>query len=403
MSRSWATTAAVVFASLATASGQTTPAPGTTDTGSTAPVSQKMKARTGSYVCGGRVQAGTPIAGLGSASSNGTSGTITIKDVPPTANIVRADLFWSVLTYDTADTLPSSSIGQNIVFNGRSVSGSNVGRSAASPCFPQSAALAWWADVKALLTAPGNGLYSLSGFPGGGNFTEGVTLQILYGDANGPLMEDNMYRANPNEALAVTASNWFMQMQIGKEVRTNATGPVSVSLYPVVGNGQTNGRETLVRHGPCAALADNNIFAGNTTAKPANSCQSTMGTECYWDDGVLNFDSAYACPKGNSSSFWCFMNPWPSYVPPRPTDCLTYVAMAVLNSTDEARVCEQAGKFADEECPVAATWKNHGEYVSCVAHAAEKFLAGLPEGGTCPRDPIQSCVVSARANSSIGK
>jgi hypothetical protein len=244
----------------------------------------------------------------------------------------------------------------------------------------------------------------VSGFPGGANFTEGVTLQILYADAGGPLMEDNLYHGSTNGALAVTASNWFMQMNFGTEMRTNAAATVRASLYPVVGNGQAGGRETLVRHGPCGTARMFDLFAGNTTAKAANTCQSTMGTECFWDDGVVNYDSVYACAAGNASSFWCLMNPTAAdYTPPRPTDCLTYVAMAFLNSTDEARVCGQAGKFADQACPTAGPWKNHGEYVSCVAHAADEFLAGLPEGGSCPRDPIKTCVMSARVKSDAGK
>ena len=85
------------------------------------------------------------------------------------------------------------------------------------------------------------------------------------------------------------------------------------------------------------------------------------------------------------------------------TDCLTWSALNLMVSTDEERVCEEGGEYVDAVCPEQGEYRNHGQYVSCVAQAAEVFLAGLPWEGSCPRDEIQSCIVNPRARSDIGK
>ncbi|MCI5157362.1 MAG: hypothetical protein D3906_02795 [Candidatus Electrothrix sp. AUS1_2] len=63
---------------------------------------------------------------------------------------------------------------------------------------------------------------------------------------------------------------------------------------------------------------------------------------------------------------------------------------------------DQAGcsgeQLVDDECLCDASWKNHGEYVTCVAHAAEAQLeAGLLT------EAEKDAVVSARAKSGCGR
>ena len=45
-------------------------------------------------------------------------------------------------------------------------------------------------------------------------------------------------------------------------------------------------------------------------------------------------------------------------------------------NTATGEVVNQAGCSIDDLCPCANEWKNHGAYVSCVAHAAEDFVDG---------------------------
>lgn len=55
-------------------------------------------------------------------------------------------------------------------------------------------------------------------------------------------------------------------------------------------------------------------------------------------------------------------------------------------------------QLVDSDCPCDDDWKNHGEYVSCIAHAAEdQLLAGLITQAE------KDAIVSARAKSGCGK
>lgn len=340
------------------------------------------------FVCGGKAQAGTPIAGNGTSDSNGTEGRITISGIPITATIERADLMWTVLTYDSSDTTIR---GQSIFFNGTPVTANNIGRANEGPCFLQPNSIAWRADVTSLVTAPGNGSYSVGGFPGGSDFTEGVTLQILWRDANGALVEDNLYHAGASGKLAVTQSNTFSQALNFSP--TNASGPVSSTFYTVFGNGQTNGTENLRFDGLVTGDIDlDNTLDGSTVAYAPNTCNSTYGTQCFWDDDV-HVVSAQMTNSATSASITSSGG----------SDCITWPAASLVNTVDPGTVCAAGGKYVDRQCPTTKSWKNHGEYVSCVAHAAEEFLSGLPYGGSCPREDTQSCIVNPRARSDVGK
>src|SRR5437867_658807 len=118
-----------------------------------------MSLQESAILCGGKAQQGTPIAALGTSE-----GSLTISGIPATASVFKANLFWSVLTNDTA-----SSPGASITFNGTGVTGTNIGKAPESPCFPQSATIAYKADVTSLVKAAsstGNGTYTVAGFPG---------------------------------------------------------------------------------------------------------------------------------------------------------------------------------------------------------------------------------------------
>ena len=51
-----------------------------------------------------------------------------------------------------------------------------------------------------------------------------------------------------------------------------------------------------------------------------------------------------------------------------------------------------------QQCSVDVDWRNHGQYVSCVSHAAEELLA---EGVITEEE--KDAIVSAAAGSSVGK
>lgn len=352
----------------------------------------KMSLQQRTFVCGGKVQAGTPIAGLG-----GTSGTITISGIPLTATVHQATLFWTVLTTD-----PASAVGQNITFNGNPIVGTNIGRAAETPCFPQPSTIAWKGDVTALVVSPGNGAYTAAGFPASGgvsgtNYVEGVTLQILWKDPNGPLTEDVLYHTGTNGLLAVTQANLFSQSLTG--FQANASGPVTATLYEVIGNGQTNASENL-RFDGCAAGEINldNTLDGSTVARAPATCTASpvAPPECFWDDDVHDVSSQI---NNNCTTATLKSDPLQTTT----NDCFDWDALNLLVSTDAARVCAEGGVEVDRQCPPGGVYKNHGEYLACVAHAAEVFLAGLPLGGTCPREDIQSCIVNPRARSEVGK
>ena len=84
-------------------------------------------------------------------------------------------------------------------------------------------------------------------------------------------------------------------------------------------------------------------------------------------------------------------------------DCHSFVAMDLAVSVDDAGICAITGEQVDAACPPTDIWRNHGEYVSCVAHAAEESLAGLTCLTVEEVDEIHGCVVSERAKSDVGK
>ena len=366
----------------------------------------KLNMRTVQFVCGGKDQQGTPIAGNSPPAdgTNKTSGSIVISGIPATigglpTTVVRAHLFWTVLT----NSATSSTTGQTVLFNGNPVAGLKIGSAAESPCFPQANTIAYRADVTSLVTSPGNGVYTVSGFPGGtglsSDFTEGATLQILWSNPNGPLREDNLYHALGDGAatLAVTQGDAFSQTL--SIFGTNSAGPVSATLYEVIGNGQNSGTENLRFTAACSPVGGHNFdnsLDGSTSHRAPNTCDSTIGTQCFWDDDIHDVSSDFACPAGNAATSATLTSSGGS-------DCIDWPALDLLTSTDEAHVAAACGAFVDTACPPTGTYQNHGEYVSCVAHAAEQVLSGLPLGGSCPREEIQSACVNPRARSEVGK
>jgi len=262
------------------------------------------------------------------------------------------------------------------------VVGFKIGTSPQSPCFPQPNTISYRSIVTGLVSSPGNGIYTVSGLPVDPNFTEGVTLQVLWGDPNGPLMEDNLYHAigSVPGTLAVTQNQLFSQNLVISG--TNAVGPVAARLYEVIGNGQRS-PENLSFNGPCGSLNLDNTLDGSTVARAPGTCpDSPLGApECFWDDDVHNVSAQFACGAGNGAT-WAQLESQPSL---STTDCFDWPSLNLLTSTDEAVVCRAGGTYVDNQCPSTAPWKNHGQYMSCVSDAAQRFLGGLPYGGTCPR------------------
>jgi len=345
------------------------------------------------------IQAGTPITALGAANTNGT---ITISGIPATATVDRADLFWTVVI----DSNPETSVtGQEISLNGQPVVGFKIGTLTSSPCMPLDDTVSYRATVTGLVGNPGNGIYTVSGPPiDPENFTEGVTLQILWSDPNGPLMEDNLYHAigSVPGSLAVTHAVELFSQDLAIS-GTNAVGPVAATLYEVIGNGHADAVEALRFDGPCAGTINlDNSLDGSTVARAAATCPDSPvdPPQCFWDDDVHNVSAQFACAAGNgATSARLISNPADAPT----TDCIDWPALNLLTSTDEAVVCTAGGTYVDNHCPATAPWRNHGQYMVCVTHAAVRFLSGLPHGGTCPRDEIQSCIVNPRAKSDVGK
>jgi len=76
----------------------------------------------------------------------------------------------------------------------------------------------------------------------------------------------------------------------------------------------------------------------------------------------------------------------------------------VINSEDDCpdtpagEVVNSSGCSVDQSCPCDNAWKNHGQYVSCVAHATEEMVAdGIITGAE------KGAIVSSSAKSSCGK
>jgi hypothetical protein len=66
--------------------------------------------------------------------------------------------------------------------------------------------------------------------------------------------------------------------------------------------------------------------------------------------------------------------------------------------TPDGEVVNENGCSIDQLCPCESPWKNHGQYVSCVAHAAEDFVAaGLIT------DAEKDAIVPEAGQSSCGK
>lgn len=391
--------------------GQMGATSGASNTLTTAPATNPMSVREATLLCGGVTQQGTPIAANsppGTAGINNTAGTIDISGIPATiaglpTTVVSANLYWSVLTNDG----DPPGTGSSVMFNGNAITGTNLGTAATTPCFPQTHTTAYRADVTSLVTSPGNGTYTVSGFAGGPNgpsdYTEGATLQIVWSNPNGSLMQDNVYHAPTGGLLAVTHAEFFSQSMT--TFPTNASGPVSATLLEVIGNGQADAPENLRFNGPCSpAGGDNfdNSLDGSTSEHAAATCfgGAIDSPQCFWDDDVLNVNSDFACPAGNAATSASLVSdPAVSST----SDCFDWDSLNLLTSTDNATACSVCGAYVDTVCPTNGTYSNHGDYVSCVAHAAETVLAGLPSGGSCPRADVQSCCVNPRAHSQVGK
>ena len=134
---------------------------------------------------------------------------------------------------------------------------------------------------------------------------------------------------------------------------------------------------------------------GGTGAFAAETCSyldAVANTQCYWDDDLHDVSAA--------------MSPGDVFADVNyevVADCHSFVAMDLSVSVDDAGACMIAGEQVDAACPPTDMWRNHGEYVSCVAHATEVALAGLACVTEEQLDDISGCIVSERARSDVGK
>lgn len=85
-------------------------------------------------------------------------------------------------------------------------------------------------------------------------------------------------------------------------------------------------------------------------------------------------------------------------------DYATPPGWVIADAIEVVNVCALIGAEVDELLPPDAYYKNHGAYVSRVAQATEHILATeFSELSQEASDEIQSCVVSERAQSDVGK
>ncbi len=82
-------------------------------------------------------------------------------------------------------------------------------------------------------------------------------------------------------------------------------------------------------------------------------------------------------------------------------------AVGILNNDvcgDFDTLCDEIGAQVDLVCPPDDDYRNHGAYVSCVAHAATEFLREFSACFTEEEiEEVHGCVVSQRARTDIGK
>jgi len=64
----------------------------------------------------------------------------------------------------------------------------------------------------------------------------------------------------------------------------------------------------------------------------------------------------------------------------------------------EDEVVDSVGCSIEQLCPCEGSWKNHGKYVSCVDHEAERFF----ESGLISEED-KDAIVSAAGQSQCGK
>jgi hypothetical protein len=259
--------------------------------------------------------------------------------------------------------------------------------------------VAWKADVTPYVS--GDGAYAVSGFPGGNllfgtDFTEGVTLNVLYDDGSGTLRQFVNY-----EGLAVTNVTGDTVSQMMTGFTADPVGPVEATWYPVIGNGQI-GPEDLEVSGTGAGspidLSDDAVLDGGTQAFAAATCSyaDDISVQCFWDDDMVDVSAAIGTGSVSATMDYALT-----------FDCHSFSAMQLLVTTDQTQFgdfCEAGSALVDELCPEAGPlgggeWKNHGDYVSCVAHAANDYL--ISENVYC--DEIRSCIVNPRARSNVGK
>ena len=362
-------------------------------------VTNPMERQSVDHVCGNLTQQGTPIAG--NAAGGGTSGDIDISGIPATAVVKRATLYWTVLTYtDPASSLTGGSINfnNNVGSGDVGVYGTVMGTADETPCFSQNYTIAWKADVTSLIPNPGNGTYSVSGFPGGshtlniGDFTEGATLQILWTEPTAPLTDVVVYETG--SALAALPTT-LSQTVSGFTV--NTSGPVTGTFYEVIGNGQ-DASEYLNVTGPGGIVNLDDTLDGSTSMFAAGTCSfyGVSGWACFWDDDTPDISSAL-----DNGATWVTMNYQMAETPP--ADCEDFPGVAASVSADEPTVCQAGIDYVNAQCP-PDSYRNHGDYQNCVAHAANDYVGqtGCGPDYTTYQE-LHSCIANNFAKTDVGK
>ena len=325
--------------------------PGETSKGTTAgkSVAQHTTVFNTDFVSAG--VGGTRDVGTGSITLSGVSGTVT-----------KAILYWHGITASTAD------VGNPILVNGNTVTGTNIGVSSTN-CWPGNNSQAYRADVTALVQSAGNGSYTVSSF--GSLNPNGASLIVFFNDGN----------ATNNRDVVIFDGNDSNIFFAG--ITGNPNAPEDPAGWNVVLSGinYTTGSSNIQFHvADGQSFPDDAIKVNNVVLVPAGpifSGASVPGAPVpnasgnLWD--IKTYDvSSFLTPGPNTLNVTSGVN----------GDCLGLIA---------ALIDLPAGAAPPSECVVTASCKNAS--VTLVNGVATISASDINNGSTASCG-IQTIVAS---------
>lgn len=219
---------------------------------------------------------GVDFAAFGYGGMRG-AGTGTINVAGVSGTVSQAILYWHGPTNDTVDP----NVNAIVNFAGTSVTGTHIGESNQN-CWSFSNTHGYRADVTGLVS--GNGAYSLSNFTKGAADINGVSLFLIYDDAN---------PAN-NTDLVIFDGNDSNQTFAGELDGWNATlsglnySSGTANMLMVVADGQAFSDHGVDLNGTMIFPSNTINFAGNTVPNGPSAATTSGGL---WDHKNVNVTS----------------------------------------------------------------------------------------------------------------